>query len=340
MSEKLLSICIPSYNRVEELKRLLESIDATENNANKLEIVIREDMAPKRKEVSKVVSEYKEHTMYSVNYIENEENYGYDKNIRSVAKSATGEWVIFMGDDDLFVPGALDEFINFLRKHPNIGYILRRYRKVHNDGSVEDTRYAQGDVFFQAGEDSVVELFRRSVFISGFTYKREWFDDYDCDEYDGTLLFQLYILASICKKHSSCYCDILISEMVEGGIPYFGKAKAEKKLYDSGYNSIRNSLNFMKQVKILSEGIDKKFQINVTDPIMVSYSKYAYGYMHEHRDDGIRVFHQYVRELKRLGFARTYHFYMYYVALLILGKRNCEKLIMAIKMRKGYTPRL
>lgn len=339
-SKYLLSICIPSFNRDLELKRLLESIDVSEENINDIEIVIREDLSQKRKEIAAVVNEYKLKSPYTVNYIENEKNYGYDKNIRSVAESAAGEWVIFMGDDDMFVPGALDGYIDFLRNDQKIGYVLRRYRTIHKDGSVEDYRYAKKNVFFKPGQSTIVELFRRSLFISGFTFRKKWFKDYSCADYDGTLLFQLYILACVCNKHRSCYCDILITESIEGGTPYFGRSEAEEGLYESGCNSIKNSINFMKQVKRLAGNIDRKLGINITNDIMLSYSKYSYGFLHEHRDDGIKHFNIYVKKLKELGFARSYHFYLYYFGLLFLGKNNCQKLIMIIKKHKGNTPRL
>ena len=305
-----------------------------------IEIVIREDCSPRRDEIAKTVADFKDRSPYFVNYIENEKNFGYDKNLRSVAKSASGEWVIFMGDDDVFIPGALDKFINFLRCHSDIGYVLRRYRKQYNDGRIEEYRYAQQDIFFESGAKSIVELFRRSVFISGFTFRRKWFNDYDCSDYDGTLLFQLYILACVCGVHDSCYCDIAITQSIEGGIPYFGKSESEKYLYDSGEKSVRSSLNFMKQVKILADSIEKKLNIKIADEIITTYSKYSYGFLYEHSDDGVIIFIKYARELKRLGFAKTYHFYVYYFALLILGKKNCQKLIITLKKLRGSTPRL
>ena len=248
-----------------------------------------------------------------------------------------------MGDDDIFIPGALDNFIEFLRGNKDIGYVMRRYRRAHeieNGYKYEEFRYAEQNVFFEPGTHAIVELFRRSLFISGFTFKKECFDDYDCPDYDGTLLFQLYILAKICNFYRSCYCDIAITQAFDNATPFFGKSEAEKNLYDSGRNSVRNSLNFMKQVKILAESIDKKLHIKITDEIITTYSKYSYGFLYEHRDDGIKIFREYARELKKLGFAKTYHFYVYYFALLILGKKNCQNLIMMIKKHRGSTPRL
>ena len=82
MEEKLFSICIPSYNRPAEIRRLLNSIDTT--HVDEVEIVICEDKSPKREEIRKQVLDFKSKTQYEVNYIENEENCGYDKNLRNL----------------------------------------------------------------------------------------------------------------------------------------------------------------------------------------------------------------------------------------------------------------
>lgn len=334
----LLSICIPSYNRVAELKRLLESIDAAQTE--KLEIVIREDSAPNRLKIREMVSEYQKKSKYAVNYIENERNFGYDKNIRSVADSATGAWVMFMGDDDVFVPGQLDLFMEFLKEYDQLGYVLRRYQSENSKGDVEEYRYSNSHEFLEPGEDAIVTFFRRSVFISGFTYRKACFSDYECDEFDGTLLFQLYIQAVVCLRYRSAYCDIPISKSIEGGIPFFGTAEAEKNLYEPGTNTYNNSINFLKQVRAITETFDCKNGTHITKPIIKSYAKYSYGYLLEHRDDGIKVFRDYAREIKKIGLGDSVYFYIYYYMLLILGRRNCQRLIRTVKKVVGHTPRL
>ena len=57
MEEKLFSICIPSYNRPAEIRRLLNSIDTT--HVDEVEIVICEDKSPKREEIRKQVLDFK-----------------------------------------------------------------------------------------------------------------------------------------------------------------------------------------------------------------------------------------------------------------------------------------
>lgn len=338
VTNKQLSICIPSYNRPDELYRLLSSIDVS--NADMIEIIIREDHSPKRNEIRARVEEYRAKSAYDVVYMENESNYGYDKNIRSLAKSANGKWVMFMGDDDIFVEGGLDKYLSFLEKHDELGYVLRRYQAENQDSQIEEYRYADKNIFLEAGEDAIIEFFRRSVFISGFTYRNECFKDYDCSQFDGTLLFQLYIQATACLNYPSAYCDILITKSIEGGVPFFGTAGAEKNLYESGANTLNNSINFLRQVRVLTEEFDKKNNTTITPGVLKSYSKYSYGYLHEHRDDGVKIFMKYAREIKKIGMGNSVYFYIYYWMLFLLGKRNSQNLIRHMKKVLGKTPRL
>lgn len=332
-----ISICIPSYNRPEELLRLLKSIDS--KKFDEIEIIVCEDKSPKRNDIRSTVEAFSVESKYSVHYFENESNFGYDKNLRGCASKALGKWVIFMGDDDVFIEGSLDKYIDFLKNNEDLGYVLRRYQAEYSDGRIEEFRYDYKDTFQEPSVDSYVEFFRRSLFISGFTFRKECFDDYECADYDGTLLFQLYIEAIICNKFRSAYCDIPISKSIEGGIPYFGSSENEKN-YESGSNTFGNSIEFMKQVMKVAESIDEKLGISGTARIMKSYSKYSYGFLHEHRDDGIKVFNSYAKELKKLGFASSKLFYVYYIGLLVFGKKGFRKIIMCIKKVLGKTPRL
>ncbi|MFM7357617.1 MAG: glycosyltransferase family 2 protein, partial [Sediminibacterium sp.] len=91
----LLSICIPSYNRPESILQLLQSIDA---NPDMIEIVIAEDAAPLRDMVRSNVKQFKDTSNYNIHYHENQQNLGYDANIRNLIGLANGDFVLFMGD--------------------------------------------------------------------------------------------------------------------------------------------------------------------------------------------------------------------------------------------------
>jgi hypothetical protein len=64
MNTMLLSICIPSSNRLEQLFQLLESVDA---KSHKLEIMIGEDAAPIRAEARVQLAAFRRESLYPIN---------------------------------------------------------------------------------------------------------------------------------------------------------------------------------------------------------------------------------------------------------------------------------
>lgn len=328
-----LSICIPSYNRPKELKRALESIDV-EKHADDIEIVICEDFAPKRIEVRKVVDEFKKQSPYVVNYVENEVNYGHGKNWRQCSKQSHGEYLIYMGDDDAFIKGALDTYIDWLLEHRNLGYVLRSYINVDDKGKLNYFRYYSGDKVFEPGVKPYTEFFYKSVLMSGYTIKREYALPYTTDELDGTLFFQLYLLAEVCLRYPSGYCNTPIAQWISDGTMYFGTNAKEKELYTPGKSSASNPHildNFFK----ISQYIDKEHGIESTSLLKKELSKYIYPYMSMQRKYGMKHMNAYCKELKKMGLAITPYFYIYYVGLTLFGEKNCQRLIDFIKKIVG-----
>jgi abequosyltransferase len=335
---KFVSICIPSFNRPNELKRLLESVDYV--YPEELEIVICEDKSPKRTEIREIVGKYKEKSNFEVSYTENKHNLGYDANLRELIKKAKGEYVIFMGDDDEFIPNALTEYIKFLKENCDLGYILKTSRTIHNDNSIEEFRYYPKSIYFDASYEAYITLFRKSVFISGFTFRRVYSLPFLVDNFDGTLLFQLYLLAEITLKHRSAYCDILLTQQYEGGIPYFGSSDVEKNHYTPGTVTIQNSINFMSSFFKITQYMDDKYLFQSTKLVKLDISKYSYPVLSIQRSKGYIDFIKYFMELNKLGLNNTVYYFIYFFGLLILGKKNCDKVIRLIKKILGRTPRL
>lgn len=338
MEEKLISICIPSYNRPAEIRRLLESIDTT--HTDKIEIVICEDKAPKREEVRQQVTEFKETTKYVVDYIENEVNCGYDNNLRNLIRAAKGHFIMFMGDDDLFIPGAFDKFYAFAEKHLNCGYILRSYRNNYANGSYQDFQYFSDDKEFSPSDETYMWMFDRSVFVSGFTIRRDYALDFETEEFDSSLLYQLYLLAEVCRIYPSAYFHTLLTQAIEGGIPYFGSSESEKGVYTPGIITVTNSVNFMKWYKTIIDYMAKKYDNDSNVKLLHEMSKYSYGFMKEQRNKGIKVFTQYCKELKKIGYASSIYFYIYYIGLVLFNIRGCDKIITIIKKNVGHRPQL
>jgi len=332
---KTISICIPSYNRPKELLRLLKSIDASEKN---VEIIICEDNSPKRAEIEEIVNFYISTSSYTVKLILNDENLGYDKNLKAVISHASGKYIVFMGDDDVFVPLALDKLAAFLEANLSLGYVLKSHVFQHKSGKVEPFRYFSETRFFNAGEETFINLFRKSVFISGFTIKRDYIQNLLIPNFDGTLLFQLYLLAEVSLNHNCAYFDVPLTKAYDEGIPFFGNSETERDLYTPGTITIENSINFLTGFFKITKFIDDKYQLNSTQKIKVDMSKYFYPSLAIQREKGLRTFFRYIKELNKIGFNCTLYYYFYALSLVICGKKVCDYMIVRLKTILGKTP--
>lgn len=336
---KLLSICIPSYNRPEQLVALLQSIDC---DPEKVEVLVCEDNSPKREQIREKIETFKQDTRYRLRYYENERNLGYDGNLRRLVHLATGMYVMFMGDDDLFIPGALDRYMGFLSKNLDRKYILRSYQVIHHDGNVEYFRYLPESRTLPAGEETVAWLFKRSVTICGFTISRDEAQAAATSDLDGTLLYQVYLMARICLFNESAYCDIPIVQAVQTfreDKPMFGTSEAEKGRYTPGAVTQDNSINFTKAYFEVTKYLDKQHGTNLTLKVRFDLSKYSYPFLSIQRKRGLGPFLKYAKRLEtEVGFGCTPYFYIYKWALVLFGESVCDRLIMYLKRCYGYTP--
>ena len=337
----LLSICIPSYNRPQQLIDLLSSIDC---DPSSVEIVICEDQSPQRDEIRKGVTAFWKESRYRINYRENETNLGYDRNIRRLVELATGRYVLFMGDDDRFVAGALARFLQFLTKQGDKKYILRSYLVLHPDRSIEPFKYLKETTVLPAGEESVAWLFKRSVSISGFTIDRELANAASTDELDGTLLYQVYLMARICYEHDSVYCDFPVAQVIQSyraGQAWFGGSSIEGSRYSQGKITHDNSIRFSQSYFEVTDYLDRMLGTHLTTLVRKDLSKYAYPFLSIQRKKGFRSFMQYARRLEReVGINCTPHYYLYKWGLALLGERACDRLIISLKTAIGHTPNL
>ena len=334
----LLSICIPSYNRPDSLFQLLKSVDAS---SNLIEIVIAEDAAPLREVVRSKVQEFKDISNYEIHYHENAHNLGYDANLRNLIELAKGEFILFMGDDDLFKPGALDNFLIFLQSNKQYNYILRSYEIEHADGTIEIFKYFPHSTILKSGATSACFLFKRSVSIAGFTIARNRALELATHKFDGTLLYQLYLVLHIAYFEDTIFCDIPVARVTQSfrkNDTAFGTAVRESK-FTPGKISQENSIRFTEGFFDISKDFDAAHSTNLTSLIKTDLSKYSYPILSIQRKNGFRNFISYfIRLAKRTGINKTWHFYFYSLSLLLLGEKICDKAIVLIKKQLGYTP--
>lgn len=344
MTQKLISICIPTYNRPLQLKRMLESIDTTK--VDDIDIVISENCSPKQKETREVVGQYQKTHPYEIHYYENERNLGYDKNIRAAVARATGRFCVFFSDDDMAMPGALDDYIEFVRSHQDVGYILRSWRGYKNPEQTEwqDFRYYSTDREFPAGRDTAIELFNKSVFLSGFTIRQEYAKDYVIDALDGSLLYQMYLLLQVCRRYPSAYSRILVSKAFPetNKVNYFGTGDGEEGYKDGAAMTGENTVNFVKWYVRFFNYVEFEFKDGTGKALLLDFSNMIYPTMAKQLkvNPSKKAFKAFCGKLFDAGIVKTSKSKAYYYGLLIFGVKFCDWLVSTIKKVLGRRPKL
>lgn len=333
-----ISVCIPAYNRSSVLPELLDSI--FNQDYDDFEVVIAEDGSPERPLIAKISGEYAIRNTGRLKYIENPRNFGYDGNIRNLFKLAQGEFVLFMGNDDIMCPGALTRVANAIRHHPNIGVVLRTYAAFDGDPSniVEAFRYFDREIFFPAGQETISTIYRRSVVIPGMVIHRESAIKYETDRFDGILLYQLYLVAEILVQKNAVYIPDVTVLYRTGGSPDFGSSAAEQGKFEPNAQTPASSLHFVRGMLEIAQYVEQHRNIPIYKPILRDIANYSYPLLSIQAEQPIKVFLNYGWGLSRLGFASYPLFWIYWLAIIVLGVQNTDRIIRWLKKRLGRTP--
>jgi hypothetical protein len=333
-----LSVCIPAYNRAAFLPALLDSI--VQQDYPSFEIVICEDRSPEREQIAEIVRRYASRRPGLLRYFENEKNLGYDGNLRRVIEGAHGDYCVMMGNDDLMCPGALDCIGSAVSRHDNVGVVVRSYASFDERPDEIDQRfvYFPEERFFPPGAESIATCYRRSVVISGMVLHRAASLRWATDRYDGTTLYQLFLVASILADMNAVFLPQILVLYRNGTPPDFGSSEAERGKFVPGQQTPESSEHFMRGMLAIAADVERTRGIAIYDRIRNDIDNYSYPILsiQAHRPAG--VFTRYAWHLVGLGLGRGAMFYIYFTALLFLGPNRVDRLIAAIKRRIGHTP--
>ena len=112
----LISICIPTYNRPDELKNCLNSLSLQTNL--KFEVCISDNCS--KTNVASIVEPYR--NKLNIKFSKNDENLGAALNFLKAASMATNEFIWFLGDDDLLIPNAVEDLTNLINQNKDCDF--------------------------------------------------------------------------------------------------------------------------------------------------------------------------------------------------------------------------
>jgi len=334
-----ISVCIPAYNRPEQLRSLLDSI--VSQKSSDYDIVICEDDSPCRIQIHNVVKSYQAEYPELIQYHENKFNLGYDGNIRELFTKATGEYCMFMGNDDLLAEGALEAVAAALNRYRHIGVIMRSYATFDKAprNIIQIHRYFESERYFPAGPDTVATFFRRMVVLSGLVIHRNCALKYCKPIFEGTLLYQLYLTANVLLDMDGIFVPDVLALYRLGASPDFGKSLAEREKFTPGKQTPESSVSFVRGFLEIARHVDKIRCVKIYKRVLYDMGNYAYPILAiQARQQPFAKFLRYIYNLEKIGFWRSVSFQAYFLCLLALGPNRMDKLIGWIKKRFGYTP--
>lgn len=127
MKNKLLSICIPVYNRKDIFKYcLIEACESSMEFSDEVEIVISDNDS--EDDLATIVDEVKKrYNSIDIIYNKNHKNIGACKNIIRVVEIASGKFCWVVGSDDFIKKDGVNTLINIIKQNIDISFICCNY---------------------------------------------------------------------------------------------------------------------------------------------------------------------------------------------------------------------
>jgi abequosyltransferase len=339
-ARKLFSVCIPAYNRAHHLIPLLESIFA--QSFQDFEVVICEDMSRERVQIDAIVRDFQSRYSGMLRYFENPENLGYDGNIRNLVEKATGEFCFFMGNDDIMCAGALENAASLIRRHPNVGLVLKSYGWFDEtpDKVNQEIRWFNEEKVFSPGIPAIRFAFRRSGVLAGYIVHRDSAAEVATAKFDGTLYYQMHLTANV-LIHKSAVCTPKVLILCRGdGQPEFGNSIKEKGKYVPGRYTPQARLNMIGGALSIIRDLKETKGIDVVEDVIHDYANYFYPYIKDQLNLPLREFCRLYRGYGRMGFAKYPLFHFYFVLAYLLGEKKFDALTGVVRRSLGHTPQL
>lgn len=116
MSQKILTIAIPTYNGAGTIRDVLDSIVAQTDD--RFEVMVINNCSTDK--TVEVVESYADR-IKNLKVISQERNVGPDANFLDCFKKAEGRYVHLMSDDDIYIEDSIGKILDVLSKHDDIG---------------------------------------------------------------------------------------------------------------------------------------------------------------------------------------------------------------------------
>lgn len=216
--QPLLTLAIPTYNRSGCLAKLLEVLEPQLAQEARVELLISDNCSPD--ETPSIVKSFQDRGL-SITYSRNQTNIGADANFVRCYEMAHGEYVWIFGDDDIIVPGGLQEVLGRLESREfDLLYLRAKGFRDRYDPCTAPKKFSHKLKVFSRPEDFALYAHANLTFISGNIVRKaalECLPHQDFKKQIGTNLVQLSWTLSMLAANPKCACllDPLIANRMD-----------------------------------------------------------------------------------------------------------------------------
>lgn len=176
MNNYLLTICIPTYNRIHELKRQIKYLESEKVFDNtRIQVIVSDNCSPDK--TYEYLGQLKE-TYQNIFVNENKKNIGLIGNLYQIQRFAEGEYIWFIGDDDELAPGLIRNVMYVLNNYKKLGHIFINYSTYREKNVINDRCYHGEEGYFESGLEMFISIVNNSqsyglqMFLTANIYRR------------------------------------------------------------------------------------------------------------------------------------------------------------------------
>lgn len=241
MPNKLISICIPTYNGEKAIAKTLDSLIGNINEAKiseEVEIILTDDCS--NDSTFSILETYAARYDY-IKIFKNEKNLGMDGNFRQAALNSSGKFVWFSGQDDIFLAGSIAHILETIKKTENLGIIYVNYSQFseelnknicdsmfHRQVFKPESLTYDHDLYFKNGEEYFKFFVDAPTFLPATVMRKEYWLNTNTDEFVGTHYIQY---ANVLINMQNCPIVAVTRPYIKGLIPVDNWSKNGRFLY-------------------------------------------------------------------------------------------------------------
>ena len=190
MADSLVSICVPTYNRVDLLEKSLRTICAQDYTP--LEILISDNCSD---DGTEKLGRQLARADSRVRYERHPRNIGLHANHNFCIEASRGEFLCFFHDDDLYAPDIICQYVEFMSAHPSVGIVCSDWDLINEDDDLIGTRIFSVKSLLPGLEylDRTIRTGRSCVACSGAMVRRSALADIRFNE-TGSIGFEDFVV--------------------------------------------------------------------------------------------------------------------------------------------------